>query len=65
MPAVGVIISKVLWPVTKLFEYKISGTLQEPKTEPVYIFPKIILLPLNPIKSLREIFLGPAGSEEQ
>jgi AsmA-like C-terminal region len=56
MPAVGLLLSKVLWPVTKLFEYKVSGTLAEPKTESVYIIPKIVLLPFNPLKSLREIF---------
>ena len=27
VPAVGLIISKVFWPVTKLFEYKVTGTL--------------------------------------
>jgi hypothetical protein len=57
MPGLGLVISKILWPVTKLFEYKISGTLAQPKTEPVYLIPKIVLFPLNPIKGFRDLFL--------
>jgi hypothetical protein len=54
MPGLGQIVSKVLWPVTKLFEYKISGTLSKPKSEPVFI-PKIIMMPFHPLRSLREL----------
>ncbi len=56
VPAIGLLISKILWPVTKIFEYRIAGTLQEPRTEPVYIIPKIILFPLSPLKTLKDIF---------
>jgi hypothetical protein len=56
VPAIGLVISKLLWPVTKIFEYRITGTLQEPKTEPVYIIPKIILFPFSPIKTIKDIF---------
>ncbi|MDB6031889.1 MAG: hypothetical protein JWM16_2227 [Verrucomicrobiales bacterium] len=55
MPAFGFVISKILWPVTKLFEYKITGTLKEPKTEPLYVLPKIILMPFHPIKTIKEL----------
>jgi hypothetical protein len=56
---VGPLISTVLWPVSKLFEYKITGTLENPKSEPVYVIPKLLLMPLHPIRSLEEIL--PAG----
>ena len=36
---VGPVVSTVLWPVSKLFEYKITGTLENPKSEPVYVVP--------------------------
>ncbi len=44
---VGPVVSTVLWPVTKLFEYKVGGTLGEPKAEPVYLIPKVMLLPFQ------------------
>ncbi len=51
---VGPLLSTALWPVSKLFEYQITGTLQQPRSEPVYI-PKLLLMPLHPIRSLEEI----------
>jgi AsmA-like C-terminal region len=51
---VGPLLSTALWPVSKLFEYKITGTLQQPQTEPVYL-PKVMLLPLHPLRSLEEM----------
>lgn len=56
VPAIGLVLSKILWPVTKIFEYKVAGTLQDPKTEPVYIIPKVILFPFSPIKTIRDLF---------
>ena len=50
---VGPLVSTVLWPVTKLFEYRVNGTLQDPRTEPVFIIPKIMLLPFHPFKTLK------------
>jgi hypothetical protein len=54
---VGPVVSTVLWPVTKLFEYKVNGSLGEPKTEPVYLVPKVVFLPFqfpfHPFRSLR------------
>ncbi|HXG47954.1 MAG TPA: AsmA-like C-terminal region-containing protein [Methylomirabilota bacterium] len=55
LPAVGLLVSKVFWPLTKLFEYRLSGTLNEPKAEPLYVPTKLLLLPLNPVKGLREL----------
>jgi hypothetical protein len=54
---IGPLLSTVLWPVSKLFEYQITGTLSHPKSEPVYV-PKFLLLPLHPIRSLEEMFPG-------
>jgi len=56
---VGPIVSTVFWPVTKLFEYKVTGSVEHPKTEPVYLIPKIILLPFHPIRTLKE--MAPQG----
>lgn len=57
VPGVGPVLSTLFYPVTKLFEYQITGTLREPKREPVYV-PKILFMPLHPIRSLEEIFSG-------
>ena len=54
MPGFGVVVSKVLWPVTKLFEYKVTGTLGKPDSKPLFI-PKIFLMPLHPLRTLKEL----------
>jgi hypothetical protein len=54
-PGLGWIISHAFWPVTKLFVYKISGTLSHPKYEPSYI-PKVLLAPFHPLRTLKELF---------
>ncbi len=57
---VGPVVSTVLWPVTKIFEYKVTGTLGDPKGEPVYLIPKVMLLPFqfpfHPLRTLRGLF---------
>jgi hypothetical protein len=58
---VGPLISTALWPVSKLFEYKITGTLEKPENEPVYI-PQFLLMPLHPIRSLQEILSSGADT---
>ena len=55
---VGPFISRIFSPVSKLFEYKVTGTLDNPKKEPVYV-PKFLLMPLHPIQTLEELF--PSG----
>ena len=54
---IGPVVSTVLWPVSKLFEYHVTGTLKNPKSDPVYV-PKLLLLPLHPIRTLEEILPG-------
>jgi hypothetical protein len=52
----GPLINAALWPVTKLLEYKITGTLAEPKPEPLHI-PKLFYMPLlHPFQTLEGIF---------
>ena len=51
---VGRLVSLALWPVTKMLEYRISGDLNQPKAEPLYL-PKLLLAPLRPLRTLREL----------
>lgn len=51
----GPVVSTVFWPVTKLCEYKISGTLGQPKLDPVYFIPRIVQMPFHPFKTLKEM----------
>ncbi len=52
---VGRIISLALWPVSKMLEFKVTGTLGRPKAEPLYV-PKLLLVPLHPFRTLKELF---------
>lgn len=54
MPGIGPIVSKVLWPVTRILKYKVTGTLHKPKADPLYI-PKILMMPFHPFRTLREL----------
>ena len=56
VPGIGSFFGVVLWPVTKLFEYRVTRTLDNPKLEEVYFIPKLLLMPFQPIKTLRNIF---------
>ena len=49
--------------MTKVFEYRVTGSLANPKSEPRYI-PKFLLLPLRPFQTIRE-FLTPDKSEPE
>jgi len=53
---VGKLFSTALWPVSKLFEYRVTGTLAEPKTEPVYFVPRLFLAPFQSMKSMGGMF---------
>jgi hypothetical protein len=52
---IGRFVSLALFPLTKLFEYRITGPLSQPKSEPVYI-PKLLMVPLRPIQTLKTLF---------
>lgn len=49
---IGPLVSLALTPISKIFEYQVSGTLSEPKSEPVYI-PNILMMTLRPFHSLK------------
>ncbi|PWU08450.1 MAG: hypothetical protein C5B50_29660 [Verrucomicrobia bacterium] len=60
MWGVGPLVSALFLPVTKLFEYKVTGTLAQPKKEPlVPVIPKIVLLPFqlpfHPLRTLKDL----------
>jgi len=55
--ALGPLISTVLWPLTKIFEYRLSGTLAEPVAEPVHI-PRLLFMALEPFKALQGVLKG-------
>jgi len=63
VPALGFVISKVFWPVTKLFEYKVTGTLSDPRTEQQYVISRVLLFPFQPIKTLKELFKEAEGDQ--
>jgi hypothetical protein len=52
---VGRVVSLALWPITKILEYKITGTMEQPKSEPIYI-PKAFLWPFQPFRTMKNIF---------
>lgn len=60
---VGRVLSLTLWPVSKIFEYRFTGTLQQPRSEPVYFIPKVLLLPFQPLRTLKD--LAPDTSESR
>lgn len=53
-PLVGRLLSFAFMPVTKLFEYRVKGTLSDPKPEPRYI-PKLLLSVFKPFGVLRKL----------
>jgi hypothetical protein len=55
---VGPLVSPFLWPVSKVFEYQVTGTLENLKKEPVHDVSKVLLMPLHPIRTLEEFFPG-------
>lgn len=59
--AVGRIVSMALWPVTKVFEYKVTGTLYEPKSQLLY-FPKFLMLPFRPLKAIKDVLIPPTAA---
>jgi hypothetical protein len=51
-PLIGPLISFALSPLSKVFEYQVSGTLGEPKSEPLHI-PKFIDSLLHPFRTIK------------
>ena len=59
MWGIGPVLSLALWPVSKTFEYKITGTIHDPRSEPVFV-PKILFFPLHPVQTIKEMLREPA-----
>ena len=51
---VGRVLSLALAPFAKLFEYRVSGSLTDPVSEPLHI-PKFLMMTLRPFHSLKRI----------
>ncbi len=54
---IGPLLSFLTTPLTKVFEYKVAGTLTHPVGEPIYV-PKFLLFPLHPFRTLKRIIPG-------
>ena len=59
-PVFGHLLSWMLTPVDKIFEYRVTGTLNKPVVKPIYI-PKVFLAMLRPFHSLRELLPPPSA----
>ncbi len=59
----GPIISTVFWPVTKMLEYKVTGSLGQPRSEPVFFLPRIVLMPFRSSKEILPEDSDPAGAK--
>jgi hypothetical protein len=56
MWGVGRFVSLALWPVSKIFEYRVTGSVREPKSAPVFFIPRIVLLPFHPVRTMKDLF---------
>jgi hypothetical protein len=57
-PVFGHFLGWMLLPLDKLFEFRVSGTLQKPVAEPLYI-PKVFMAMLRPFHTLRTLLPTP------
>jgi hypothetical protein len=55
---VGKLFDVLTSPITKIFEYKVGGTLGHPTSRPINELPNIILAPLKPLQVVGEILQG-------
>jgi hypothetical protein len=58
----GRLVSLAMSPLTKILVYRVTGTLSEPKAEPLHV-PKLLLAPLHPVETLKGIFNAPPPKE--
>jgi hypothetical protein len=58
---IGPLVSPFIWPITKVFEYKVTGTLKNPKSEPVLFPTKLLMMPFHPIRSFESLLPGDEG----
>ena len=62
---VGELVSVVLTPLSKAMIVEITGTLAEPEARPLYLLPRVLLAPLNPVKMFRDMFVPPEPEYEE
>ncbi|MBT5925575.1 MAG: hypothetical protein HOH33_03040 [Verrucomicrobia bacterium] len=60
-PMLGKVFSLALWPVSKLFEYRVTGSLGDPQIKPLYILPKYLLVPFQSLNSVDDWLLSENG----
>lgn len=60
---VGPLFGLILRPLTKLLEFRVTGTLADVQAEPLYVLPKLIFLPLQPFKALFNMIPGTPKAE--
>ena len=60
VPVFGPALKTIFKPFTKLFEFKVTGTLSQPRKEQAFLISKFILmpfeLPFHPFRTLRDLF---------
>jgi hypothetical protein len=61
-PLFGHFLGWMLTPLDKLFEYRVTGTLQKPVTHPLYI-PKVFMEMLRPFHTLKELRSAPVSTK--
>jgi hypothetical protein len=49
------LIGQLLRIFTKVWEYKVTGTLSQPRSEPVFFIPRLIKFPFSPFKSIKDL----------
>jgi hypothetical protein len=55
-PVLGPLLNIALTPLTKLFEFKVTGTLGEPKKEPIVpVVPRLLMMPFSPFQTIRDM----------
>jgi hypothetical protein len=58
----GPVLNVLFEPLTKLFGYRVNGTLGSPNTEPLYL-PKVLMMALHPFKTMHDLIVGPPKKE--
>jgi hypothetical protein len=55
MPIIGFFITPIIWPVDEIFEYKVTGTWNNPKIRLLHIPSKLISFMFHPIHALEKM----------
>ena len=58
---VGPLVTTALWPVSKMFETKVTGTLAQPKTGSLTPIPTLIQFPFHPLRTLKGLLPEDSG----